>query len=170
MTDWFNKSINKLSSGFELAKVYKEPNDEQYRNICIYKDKLYATVANRIDVMSLDLELISSHVLEGRPYLIRIADDTACVILCKNDETDITCFYSLPKFDLITSMVLYGSIVVHDGMFYIYDSDSGFYAFDQNGELVDHKATVYGGPAGMSLIRNQFLIYLPEGLCKLKFN
>ncbi len=167
-----DQSISKLSSGFELVKVYKYPNVKRHDiiSICIYKDKLYAAVPDRIDVMSLDFKLISSHYLEGSPQQIKIADDRACVISCINKEFT-TCFYSLPKFDLITSMAVYGSIVVHDGMFYIYDCDSGFYAFNQIGELVDHKAKVYGEPYGMSsLIRDQFLIYLPDGLCKLSFN
>jgi hypothetical protein len=178
MTNTIDTSIYKLNSEFELVQVYKGANDEEYKNICIYKDKLYAAVGVGIDVMSLDLELISSHDLrpKGWPFRIKIADDRACVLL-ETDEPNkrhtAVCFYSLPKFDLITSIDYSGPMLVHHGMFYIY-YDSCFYAYDQDGELVDLKATVYRQPEyaddGMSLIRNQLFICLPDGLCKLSFN
>ncbi len=156
-----NFTIVKLSPNLEFSKSTQQSDDRFYTDICIYENKIYACVLDlkRVDVLSLDLEIISSHYLEHEPNRIRISNATACVLVKTNGKLQKTCFYRLPSFELVRMYDKCHLILSHNHQFFTLDNDF-LKSFNENGRLVDQKHTNYGYANGISIIGDKMFICL----------
>ncbi len=140
--------------------------------------RLYACYyqSRTVDVFNLDLELVSTHVLDFTTWQIRVMEDRACVYVEDANGVLKTAFYKLPSFDLISEFARYGPILAHRGIFYVYHwGDTGFTAFDKNGAVIDTKQTKYAGclkyaNVGMRIVQNKLMICMEKQICKIQIN
>jgi hypothetical protein len=165
-------TILKLNGKFEvLKKLEKNPDKDEYRDLCIYEYKIYAclTDTKRIDVFSLDLKLISKNSLEIHPLQIRTMNGIACVMV----DFKSTHFYRLPSFELISTRNIFGPILAYDNFFYVYEND-GFNVFDNTGNHIDKIKTQYEmlgyHGSGLTFMKNSLLICMVKKVCKINLN
>jgi hypothetical protein len=171
-----NKCVNKLNKDFVVVKSSPQ-RDTHIRDIHVHKDRLYACYDNSrtVDVFNLDLELVSTHVLDFTPIQIRVMEAKACVNVADANGVSKTAFYKLPSFELISEFTKFGPILAHRGIFYVYHNNAGFTAFDKNGAVIDTKQTNYVGRlkywnVGMSIVQNKLMICMKKQICKIQIN
>ncbi len=170
---WINSNadtIVKLNRKLEFLKSFEKNVDkESLGDVCVYDEKLYVCLTNvkRVDIFSLDLEVISKNKLEMHPLQIRIADGIACVMV----DFKKTLFYKLPTFEQISSRNMYGPIFAYENSFYVYEND-GFSKFDNSGNFVEKQKTrldMLGYHAsGIALMKDSILMCFVKKICKLK--
>jgi hypothetical protein len=158
-----NYTIVKFNENLELIKSTRQSDENFYNDLCIANDKIYACVLdrNRIDILTLDLEMIASHYLHDEPNRIRIINNCACVLVKgPGKKNQKLCFFQLPTFELIrTYCEPCRLILAHDGLFYVLDNDY-LKSYDKNGKLLCQKNTNYGYANGISIIHNKLYFCL----------
>jgi hypothetical protein len=172
VTNDANNTLYKLDSNLKYIKS-TDNHDIHYSDIFIHGDKLYACARSikRIDVMTLDFELVSSSYLEHVPLQIRIINNTACV-QAKLDGAYRTCFYQLPSFRLTFVYDRRGPLLAHDKHFYVYENGA-FVVFDQSGRFLVEKEAKLGQAAfcdvGLNFTNNElYMCMIDNKLCKIK--
>jgi hypothetical protein len=141
-----------------------------FTGLCVHDNKLIACIQylQRVDMFSLDLELISKVDVNFAPIQMSLIGNVACV--SEELGSIVTSFYKMPDFEPISTHNIAGPVLAHNNFFYVYQNED-FSLFDSHGNFIERKKTNYvkrNDAAGMVIANNQILICLKRSILKLK--